>query len=97
MQSHRPGKLSQQQLIYGTGDQVGSGNYVVAKGATTATITDLQPNTVLSFCRIWIQWQQRTGLFNYGPRNYQPVNSTAAFCSFCNFILPLWSGEQHEY
>lgn len=34
---------------FGMGDQVGTGNYVVAKGGTTATITDLQPNTTYHF------------------------------------------------
>ncbi len=34
---------------FGAGDQIGSGNYVVAKSGTSATITDLQPNTTYYF------------------------------------------------
>jgi len=34
---------------FGTGNQIGSGNYVVAKGGTNATITDLQPSTTYHF------------------------------------------------
>lgn len=77
---------------FGTGDQVGSGNYVVAKGATTATITDLQPNTVYHFAAFEFNGNSGPVYLTMAPATISQLTAPRPSVPSSNFIFTIVEG-----
>lgn len=77
---------------FGAGDQIGSGNYVVAKNGTSATITDLQPNTTYYFAAFEFNGTSGPVYLTVAPATMSQATAPRPATPASNFIFTITEG-----